>query len=140
MKTNANTLLIVLLFTMLMLSCGKTSSSSSTDGTQAVMVKTQRLNDTSSFTMSNGERCTIVAEATIDYPVKAGENNSVDTLRRLFAAYVLESGDSLSLNDAMKQVVANSMHQYDFMANPVSEDEKMEVRKNCYPILDTLGL
>ena len=135
MKTNANTLLIVLLFTMLMLSCGKTSSSSSGDCTQAVMVKTQRLNDTSSFTMSNGERCTIVAEATIDYPVKAGENNSVDTLRRLFAAYVLESGDSLSLNDAMKQVVANSMHQYDFMANPVSEDEKMEVQESESAIL-----
>jgi len=44
----------------------------------------------------------------------------------LFAAYVLESGDSLSLQDAMRQVVSNSMHQYDFMQEPVAKDEADE--------------
>ncbi len=89
-------------------------------------VKSQRLNDSSSFTLSNGERCTIVADATIEYPVNAGEGVKVDSLQRLFAAYVLESGDTLSLQDAMRQVVTNSMHQYDFMVEPVSEDELAE--------------
>lgn len=45
----------------------------------------------------------------------------------MFAAYVLESGDSLSLQDAMRQVVANSMHQYDFMDEPMDENETEEV-------------
>ena len=50
----------------------------------------------------------------------------MDSLQRLFAAYVLESGDSLSLQDAMRQVVSNSMHQYDFMQEPVAKDEADE--------------
>ena len=76
--------------------------------------------------MSNGERCTIVAEASIDYPVSTASGVAVDSLQRLFAAYVLESGDSLALPDAMQQVVANSMHQYDFMNGPMSDDEVAE--------------
>ena len=40
---------------------------------------------------------------------------------------MLESGDSLSLQDAMRQVVANSMHQYDFMDEPMDENETEEV-------------
>ncbi|MBQ3362358.1 MAG: DUF3298 domain-containing protein [Muribaculaceae bacterium] len=92
----------------------------------AVIVKTEQLSDNSSFAMSNGERCTIVADATIDYPVSAGEGVPMDSLQRLFAVYVLESGDSLSLQDAMRQVVSNSMHQYDFMQEPVAKDEADE--------------
>jgi len=64
-----------------------------------------------------------MAEATIDYPVTMGEGVRVDSLQRLFAAYVLESGDTLSLQDAMRQVVTNSMHQYDFMQEPVADEE-----------------
>ena len=89
-------------------------------------MKTQRMSDTSGFTMSNGERCTIAAEASIDYPAGAAEGIAVDSLQRLFAAYVLESGDSLSLQEAMRQVVSNSMHQYDFMAEPVTADEAID--------------
>ena len=107
-----------------MASCGKSDTNSKGDVKPAVTLKTERLNDTSAFDLSNGERCTIVAEATIDYPVGAGEGVAVDSLQRLFAAYVLESGDSLSLKEAMHQVVANSMHQYDFVEEPLMADEK----------------
>jgi hypothetical protein len=96
------------------------------DGKPAITVKTQQLSDNSSFTMSNGERCTITADATIDYPVATREGLPIDSLQRLFAAYVLESGDSLSLQEAMRQVVANSMHQYDFMQEPVDKNEADE--------------
>jgi hypothetical protein len=113
-------------FTALLFSCNKSGKADGGDAKPAVTVKSQRLNDSSSFTLSNGERCTIVADATIDYPVNAGEGVAVDSLQRLFAAYVLESGDTLSLQDAMRQVVTNSMHQYDFMVEPVSEDELAE--------------
>ncbi len=123
MKTKYFSLLILLSITALLFSCAKSGDGKGGDGKPAVTIKSQRLNDSSSFTLSNGERCTIVADANIDYPVKAGEGAPVDSLQRLFAAYVLESGDSLSLQDAMRQVVTNSMHQYDFMEGPVSEDE-----------------
>lgn len=126
MKTKSLTLFILLLITAILFSCGKNSKANKGDGQPAVMVKSKQLNDNSSFTMSNGERCTITADAVIDYPVSAGEGVPVDSLQRLFAAYVLESGDSLSLQEAMRQVVANSMHQYDFMQEPVNKDEADE--------------
>ena len=126
MKTKSVTLFMLLLITALLFSCGKKSWTSKGDGKPAVTVKSKQLNDKSSFTMSNGERCTITADATIDYPVSTAEGGAVDSLKRLFAAYVLESGDSLSLQDAMRQVVANSMHQYDFMQEPVNKDEADE--------------
>ena len=126
MKTKVFALVILLSFTGLMFSCGKMKSGKTDDAKPAVIVKTEQLSDNSSFAMSNGERCTIVADATIDYPVRAGEGVPMDSLQRLFAAYVLESGDSLSLQDAMRQVVSNSMHQYDFMQEPVAKDEADE--------------
>ena len=126
MKTKVFTLLILLSIIGLQSSCGKLKSGNADDGKPAVTVKTQVLNDNSSFKMSNGERCTIVSDASIDYPVSAGEGMPMDSLQRLFAAYVLESGDSLSLQEAMRQVVANSMHQYDFMPEPVNKNEADE--------------
>lgn len=126
MKINFFSIVILLSFTMLAVSCGKTGKGKTGDVKPAVTLKTQQLNDKSTFKLSNGERCTIVADATIDYPVSTRNNMAVDSLQRLFAAYVLESGDSLSLQDAMRQVVANSMHQYDFMDEPMSEDEVTE--------------
>ncbi len=81
--------------------------------------------------MSNGERCVIVADATIDYPVASKQGIAVDSLQRLFAAYVLESGDSLSLKEAMRQVVANSMHQYDFMTEPMTDDIAAEAAEDA---------
>ena len=127
MKINFFSIVILLSFTMLVASCGKTGKGKTGDGKPAVTLKTQQLNDKSTFKLSNGERCTIVADATIDYPVSTRNNMGVDSLQRLFAAYVLESGDSLSLQDAMRQVVANSMHQYDFMDEPMDENETEEV-------------
>ena len=126
MKTKVFAFVILLSITGLLFSCGKMKSGKTDEAKPAVIVKTEQLSDNSSFAMSNGERCTIVAEATIDYPVSAGEGVPMDSLQRLFAAYVLESGDSLSLKDAMRQVVSNSMHQYDFMQEPVSKDEADE--------------
>lgn len=126
MKKNALRLVISLSIIGLLFSCSKMKSAKSDDAKSAVIVKTQQLSDNSSFAMSNGERCTIVADATIDYPVSAGEGVPIDSLQRLFAAYVLESGDSLSLQEAMRQVVANSMHQYDFMKEPVAKGEADE--------------
>ncbi len=127
MKIDLKTWIIALSFTLLIAACGKSGKGSSGDGKPAVTIKSERLNDRSSFKMSNGERCTIVADATIDYPVATAEGGvALDSLQRLYAAYVLESGDSLSLQEAMRQVVANSMHQYDFMTEPLNSDERDE--------------
>ena len=82
MKTKVLSLLILLSATALLFSCGKLKSGKGGDGKPAVTLKTQKLSDTSGFTMSNGERCTIVADATIDYPVATAQGAAVDTLQR----------------------------------------------------------
>lgn len=126
MKKKVVFLSIVLSFMVLLTSCNGSGNGQAVADGPSVTVKSQRLNDTSAFTMSNGGRCVIEAEATIEYPAGAGEGIAVDSLQRLFAAYVLESGDSLSLQEAMRQVVANSMHQYDFMEEPMPDEEALE--------------
>ena len=126
MKSLFNRLFIFLSVTLLLLSCNKSETGKGDDGKPAVIVKTQQLSDNSGFTMTNGMRCTITADATIDYPASTMSGAPVDSLQRLFAAHVLESGDSLSLQEAMRQVVANSMHQYDFMQEPVDKNEADE--------------
>ena len=128
MRTKAFTFFILLSATALLFSCGKTTGKG--DKNPAVTVKTEHLEDNSSFMTANGNRCTITAEATIDYPTGKAGGGAVDTLQRLFTRYVLDSGDSLSLKEALRQVVANSMHQYDFVAEPVSDDVKMEVEES----------
>jgi len=132
MRTKVYVPLIILSVMTLLLSCGKSKSGTDGDGLPAITVKTQQLNDKSAFTMSNGERCSIVAEATIDYPAVAADGHPVDSLQRLFATYVLESGDSLSLQEAMRQIVANSMHQYDFMEEPMTDDVAAEAAEQSY--------
>ena len=127
MKTRFFSIAILLFLTILVISCGKDSKDRTGGGKPAVTLKSQQLNDKSTFKLSNGERCTIIADATIEYPVSTWNGMAVDSLQRLFAAYVLESGDTLSLQDAMRQVVANSMHQYDFMDEPMGEEEAGEV-------------
>lgn len=122
-RTHIVSIFILLAFMMLSVSCGRKGSNYVDDGKPAVTTAQTHQQSNSSFKLSNGELCTIVSEATIDYPKTIGENQPADSLQRLFAAYVLESGDTLSLNEAMNQVVVNSMHQYDFVEVPdVDED------------------
>ena len=130
MKVKVFTFFMLLSVMALLFSCGKNGKDGGGGKNPAVTVKTEHLEDNSSFVTANGNRCTITAEATIDYPVAMAGGGAVDSLQRLFARYVLESGDSLSLKEAMRQVVANSMHQYDFVAEPVPDDEKMEVEES----------
>ena len=122
-RTHIVSIFILLTFMMLSVSCGRKGSNYVDDGKPAVTTAQTHQQSNSSFKMSNGELCTIVAEATIDYPKTIGENQPADSLQRLFAAYVLESGDTLSLNEAMNQMVVNSMHQYDFVEVPDVDEE-----------------
>ena len=122
-KTHIVSIFILLAFMVLSVSCGRKGSKYADDGKPAVTIAQTHHQSNSSFMMSNGERCTIVAEATIDYPKMIGENQPADSLQRLFAVYVLESGDTLSLTEAMNQVVVNSMHQYDFVEVPDVDEE-----------------
>lgn len=82
---------------------------------ETVKIDSCRLADTTSFLKSNGEKCTIYAEATIEFPHSYQDKSTTEQLQRLFAAFVLNAPDSLSLEDAMRATVGNTLHQYDFV-------------------------
>ncbi len=121
MRITSFALVIMLSVTMLIVTACKSGSCSglSSSGDTAVAVAMRHVADSSSFVLSNGERCSIVATADIQFPSKVfAQGASLDSLKRLFARYVLDADASMPMDDALKQVVANSMHQYDFMAEP----------------------
>lgn len=129
MRITSSIFVIMVSVTMLLLSACKSGNCSgpSSAGDTAVLVTMRHLSDSSSFVMSNGERCSIVANADIQFPSKVFVDGApLDSLKRLFARYVLDADDSVSFNEAMRQVVANSMHQYDFMSEPVESESDDE--------------
>jgi len=115
---------IILLIAMALVMSCHGSSGGSEATTDTVAIATIHLSDSVSFVKSNGERLKINATADIKYPA-AG-----DSLQRLFAHYVLDGGDTLTLRDAMQQCVSNSMHQYDFMPAD-ADDEEDEAAANA---------
>ncbi|MBQ7689930.1 MAG: DUF3298 domain-containing protein [Muribaculaceae bacterium] len=106
-------LLITLAIIVLSSSCGGRSvPMPSTADTVAVAVV--KVADTTSFKKKNGEICTICADATLCYPTSYVDGATLATLQRIYATVVLEASDTLSLAEAMKQSVTNTLHQYDF--------------------------
>ena len=100
------------------------SSSSSFDSADTVTVAMVKMTDTTSFTKSNGEKCQIFAESSFNYPTSYRNKELLAALQRLYAQNVLEAPDSLSLNDAMRACVANSLKQYEF-SDSILEDEDL---------------
>ena len=89
-----------------------------------VAVATTKLADTTSFVKLNGERCEICAEASISYPVQCVDAATLEQVQRWFASTVLEAPDSVSLPDAMRLSVVNTMHQYDMTAQDQHSEEQ----------------
>lgn len=118
MKSQPIIQLLLLTLSVSLLAC-------SNDGAQhaqsAIKMDTCQLADTTSFVKGNGDRCAIYAEASIEFPQQFKDKATTEQLQRLFAAFVLNAPDSLSLNDAMRAAVGNSLHQYDFVEQVTDE-------------------
>jgi len=118
--------IIVLYMCLLCMSCNNGKADNGKYNGDTVAVEVVKLSDTSSFVKSNGNRCHIIADASIAVPVKYKDEKSIETLRKLFAKYLLYSGDTLSIEDAMKQCVGNTLHQYDFSDAPDSDEIELD--------------
>lgn len=90
------------------------SSSSSAPMADTVTVAQVKMSDTTSFKKSNGDLCAIYADATFSYPTAYVDQSSLLQLQQLYATIVLGAPDTITPNEAMRQCVANSLHQYDF--------------------------
>jgi len=118
--------IIVLYMCLLCISCNNGKADNGKYNGDTVAVEVVKLSDTSSFVKSNGDRCHIIADASIAVPIKYKDEKSIDELRKLFAKHLLYSGDTLSIEDAMKQCVGNTLHQYDFSDAPDSDEIELD--------------
>ncbi len=116
----------LIVLTISLVSCGGNAGQKDSSSTQAVLLDSCRMADTTSFVKSNGERCAIYADANITYPKSFKDKASTEQLQRLFAAFVLNAPDSLDLNDAMRATVTNTLHQYDFVEQPATDQTTEE--------------
>ncbi|MBR1727534.1 MAG: DUF3298 domain-containing protein [Muribaculaceae bacterium] len=124
----------LMVLTTTLLSCQGTTTTGAETQQGKVKLDSCRLSDTTSFVKSNGERCAIYADANIIYPLSLADKASTEQLQRLFAAFVLNAPDSLSLTDALRATVSNTLHQYDFVEQTVddqtTEDDGAQVVYN----------
>ena len=121
MKCTYFFVLFGLIITMMGVSCSSNTSPLVKGAGDTVSVAVVKMNDTTSFKKANGEICHIYADATFSYPTSYVDKPTLEKLQRLYAALILDAPDSLSLNDAMRMCVANSLHQYDMTASTPTE-------------------
>ena len=107
--------------------CSNSKGSSQANGADTITVSERHMNDTTSFNHSNGDRCDIYADLTAQIPTLTGKTERERKLRDLFKHYVLGAPDTLSLEDALRQTVGNSLHQFDFVNQGEAEQEESEM-------------
>lgn len=131
MKIKTNNIWIsgisALIMSLLTTSCGGNASLDDKFAGDTVVVQTVKQSDTTSFVKANGEKCVIIADATIDVPVKYGtDEETLVALKKLFVKHLLDAGDSLQVEDAIKHNMGNTLKQYEFADAPADTPELEE--------------
>lgn len=106
-------------------SCSKGIANSHDYSGDTLVVETMKLSDSSSYVKANGEKCAVIAEVTLAIPSSCKDAETIEALRKLYVRYLLDASDSLSIVDAAKQCVNNTLRQYDAVNAP-GEDELVD--------------
>ena len=106
------TIILISLIVSAMTACGN-GAGGNANGADTVTFATKRVSDTTRFVKANGMKCEIIADATVNYPKRFGDKATTAKLQQLFAALIVDGGDTLRLDDAIQAMVANSLHQLD---------------------------
>ncbi|MDO4971719.1 MAG: RsiV family protein [Bacteroidales bacterium] len=133
-----------LLLMLAIVSCGKGDGSSTENDTVAFKIK--KVSDTSSFKRSNGEMCRLHVDAEFSIPEKINGKAASSKFVKLFASTVLEGGDSLDLENAVKQIVATRLSVNVSDVADASEEEcgnatsKVDIQVKVYPVYNRNGV
>lgn len=115
-------IIIYLLLSSLCLSCGNFSTSNDTSYNDTVAVEIIKKNDSTSYIKSDGQKCDVYAEATISVPTSCGSKD-ITVIRQLFAKYLLDAADTISVDEALNQYVSNYLKQYEISYNSVDVED-----------------
>lgn len=133
-----------LLLMLAIVSCGKGDGSSTENDTVAFKIK--KVSDTSSFKRSNGEMCRLHVDAEFSIPEKIKGKAASEKFVKLFASTVLEGGDSLDLEAAVKQIVSTRLSVNVSDVADASEEEdgnatsRVDIQVKVYPVYNRNGV
>lgn len=99
-----------LLWALASVSCGNIAHRSLLPA-DSVKIASTSVQDKSSFKMSNGEKCDISIRANIAYPEQYKDSADTRKLQQLYASIVLEAGDSISIDEAIKDYASAYIDQ-----------------------------
>ena len=103
---------------LLAMCCTTGGANSNALSGDTVAVEVVKMADSSSFVKGNGEKCSVIAEVSVDVPVSCGNTGKTEQFRALFAKHVLYAADTTTIDEALKVNLANTLHQYAFSNAP----------------------
>ena len=104
MKNYIQHMLLTLALVALVASCsgGKSGNSGNSDEATVTLSSVKQA-DTLSFPLSNGNNCKVQVDVSVTYPKAFKSKKETEALQKLFITTVLECGDSLTIEEAVKQ-------------------------------------
>lgn len=95
---------LTLALVVMVTSCsgGKSGDSGNSDEATVTLSSVKQA-DTLSFPLSNGNNCKVQVDVSVTYPKAFKSKKETEALQKLFITTVLECGDSLTIEEAVKQ-------------------------------------
>ena len=112
MKTHIHHIFLALALIAMIASCSGNKSANANGGDEAtVTLSSLKQADTLSFPLSNGNNCKVQVDVSVTYPKSFVNKQETEKLQKLFITTVLECGDSLTIEEAVKQYTTGITRQ-----------------------------
>lgn len=104
MKNYIQHMFLTLALVVMVTSCsgGKSGNTGNSDEATVTLSSVKQA-DTLSFPLSNGNNCKVQVDVSVTYPKAFKSKKETEALQKLFITTVLECGDSLTIEEAVKQ-------------------------------------
>ncbi len=125
-------------------SCGKGDGASS--GSDSITFSAKKDADTSSFKRSNGEICKVSVNTELSIPDTYKGKAINDKFVKLFVTTALEGADSLDVDTAIKQLVANRLAENVSSETESNEEDdalatsNIQIDVKVYPVFNRNGI
>ena len=125
-------------------SCGKGDGASS--GSDSITFSAKKDADTSSFKRSNGEICKVSVNTELSIPDTYKGKAIDDKFVKLFVTTALEGADSLDVDTAVKQLVANRLAENVSSETESNEEDdalatsNIQIDVKVYPVFNRNGI
>ena len=111
MKSYIHYIILMLGLVAMVTSCSGNKSGNADGDEATVTLSSLKEADTLSFPLSNGNNCKVQVDVSVTYPKSFVNKQETEKLQKLFITTVLECGDSLTIEEAVKQYTTGITRQ-----------------------------